>query len=279
MTIVPDLERMLTEAAERRWIPQPAPNRRGGWFRTFGHRRAAVGIVIACVASGSAVAATQLWSPELGNDVAGHPTTSSSPTPGDQADLLGVLRREQMAEDRGPEVQRTLKIIGAQLHGVRTTSIRALEQDQHGLAVTLVSITRFGDDASTSKSQSASSPNNPLCILYPSAPREPGADDSAGGSCFAAADIRAGRAHAVSPGSDGALHAHGLVPDGVATVIARFHDESTISATVHSNFFDIPIGSATLTVDGSARTDPFPTGYQWKDSSGHDVAPETQSSG
>jgi len=173
-------------------------------------------------------------------------------------------------------VQRTLKIIGSQLHGIRTSSIRALEILPDGLAVTLVSSTRFGDDQSTTDAQIS---DNPLCVLYPARTGLHDADDSASGSCYTTAEIRAGRAHAASRGSDGAMHAHGLVPDEVSTVTAQFHDGRTVSARVRNNLFDIRLGSSKFAAGDKSPAVQFPVSYRWTNASGRDVSPASHDSG
>src|SRR3954452_25447051 len=84
-----------------------APPRRG---RRRRRTRAALIALVPLLAAGTALAATGAWEPILGNDQAGHPTRSRSALPADLTAALGVLRRPQVAADRGPDVEATLRI-------------------------------------------------------------------------------------------------------------------------------------------------------------------------
>jgi hypothetical protein len=87
------------------------------------------------------------------------------------------------------------------------------------------------------------------------------------GSCRTTHDIATGRAMGESAPDGGALHLFGLVPDGVARVVAHFHDGSMVEASVRNIFVD-------LTVPGRRVALPTqPSTVRWLDAAGRDVGP------
>lgn len=63
MTTLPDLEKMLTEAAQRRWGPEHNASPRRRWARWLPRRRASTLALAVFLMGGTALAATQPWSP------------------------------------------------------------------------------------------------------------------------------------------------------------------------------------------------------------------------
>jgi hypothetical protein len=271
MTVLPKLENALTKAARDRWGVAPTKVHQRRRRIALVPKRASGLMLTALLVTGTALAAIQPWSPLLGNDDAGHPTTTGTPVPSDQVAALSVLRRQPTDRDRGPDVQRTLRLVGPQLHGVRTDSVRFLAALRGDAAVTLVSTTRFGDDQDPAPDAAGSITQDPLCVLYPIAAGLPSRATTSNGvayGCWTMSDIRVGRGRAMAPGNEGTVHAYGLVPDGVHDVTASFPDGTTVTTDVNDNFFD-------LTVGNPFAGDALPNGYRWRDAAGNDVTPPT----
>jgi hypothetical protein len=211
------------------------------------------------VVTGSALAATQPWSPLLGDSQRGHPTTTDAPPPSEQLNSLGVLRRPPSAEDQGSAIQADLRLIGEQEHGVRTDYIRYLAPAPNNAAVALVPSQRFSDDAAGGQY----SVQDPVCVFYPLEDSQ-GATTGGAFPCWTIAQIAAGQAIEESSPQPGRLHLFGLTPDGVAKVSAQFDDGSTAEGGVDNNFFDLPLN----------RQDSVPVAHvTWTDRSGAPVGP------
>lgn len=130
MTVLPDLSDQLVRAAERRAAAarQPVPDRPR-------RRRGRLGLFAfgAVLVSGTALAASGTWSPELGDERRERPAASATPAPGDQADILGVLRRPLNAADRGARTRDALKFLDRRtVDGVRTDAVRLLSTADRG---------------------------------------------------------------------------------------------------------------------------------------------------
>lgn len=267
MTVLPTLETALISAAESRWrvaaeVTPPALTRR----RRPLSRRAAWVAAGAFLVAGTATAAVGPWSPLLGSGD-DRPSISTTPVPGDQEAALAVLRRPQTDEDRGPDVQQTLKLIGPQLHGIRTSSIRRLAEVPGGAAITLVSTSRYGDDADPTPYPGSGIASDPLCVVYPAidAVHNPSKSvTSAAAGCWKKAEIDAGRAHAMAPRGDAGLYVYGLVPDGVSKVVGVWQDGQTATSDVRDNFFEFAASSSGA---------PAPTTFKWFDAEGRDISP------
>jgi len=240
MTVLPQLERMLVQQAARRARPIAAAPRAGlealaAPRRLRVSRRSAVLALLAALVLGGAVAATTVWTPLLGTEHAGRPTVSATPPSPAALKLLGVLRRAQTPADRDAQTQTVLRLLGPQLHGVRTRYIRKLEADIGGAAVTLVPVESFSEPG---EAFAVPLEGGFVCVLYPF----PQGPRGASLNCWSPSEIAGGSAIGVTRGAD-ALHVFGLVPDGVATVTIELADGSEIAAAVRENFFDAPESS------------------------------------
>lgn len=214
----------------------------------------------------SALAATQPWSPLLGDSQRGHPSTTDAPPPAGQLHSLAVLRRPPTAADHSPSIQIDLRLIGEQEHGVRIDYIRYLAPGVSGGAVALVPSERFSDDAAGPGQYSV---HDPLCVFYP---LEDAGGALKGGAfpCWTIAEIAAGQAMEESSPQPDSMHLLGLAPDGVAKVSVQFDDGSTAEGRVENNFFDLPLN----------RQDSVPVAnVTWTDSSGAPVGPPLKAPG
>lgn len=280
--ILPQLEEMLRQAAVRRAqiatldrdTPEAEPSPNGGIPETARRlpgaprrrsafspprRRASVVALLAFVATGTAIAATQPWNPLIGDETRGHPTITSEPPPSEELAMLSVLRRPQNDADRGTVVSKELRIIGIQEHGVRTAYIRNLGPAPDEGAVVLVPSLRFGDVAAGPPYVGT---NDALCVLFPFSGM--GGPSGAAYPCWSAGQVEAGQAFGTV--RSGSRHyVFGLVPDGVVTVVAYFADRNTEAAPVNTNFFEFPL----LTTAGTAALSP--TRLEWLDGAGRAI--------
>jgi hypothetical protein len=228
------LDKQLREIANRK--PGPAARSR----RAPRHTRKLSVILLAVLAvSGTALAATGLWRPILGEPRFGPPPTiTSSAPPRSQLELLGVLRRPQTRADRGAATLEELQYLSRTASGVRTGYIRLLS-DHTGLgAAVLVPAARYSlsaDEAPPSVVTSAPR-KNALCLVV-------GDRDGQGSAkgCFTTDDVRDGAA-TLSLGR----YLFGLVPDGVRTVTVTFGDKRTATSPASSNLFEIPMPAGAL---------------------------------
>ena len=131
MTVMPEIHDALARAVRRRRGRQ--------WLRA--------GIAVAGIAviSGTAVAATGTWRPQLGADHRGpRPLASARSVPSEQLHMLAVLRRPQTDRDRGPLVEQALKGMSRDfINGIHTDAIRVLFQNRREIVV-LVPVRRNG---------------------------------------------------------------------------------------------------------------------------------------
>ncbi|MEA2495433.1 MAG: hypothetical protein QOJ29_3344 [Thermoleophilaceae bacterium] len=230
-------------AAARRHLPDAAAS-------LAKPRRTRVGVVAlaGAVLTASALAATRPWEPEIGNSHFGEKPASVSPTapPANQLQLLGVLRRDQTVDDRGAAAREALRYIsGSTTSGVRTASVRVLG---HGAVIVPVMENSTNGDIADA-----------LCLFYP----DPAGDGGAK-SCFSTNDIRTGQA------TDSlGRHFYGLVPDGVASVLATFTDGRTVTVPVTDNYFDVSTPAASNS-EPSAPIADAPQ-LRWLDSNGLSV--------
>lgn len=245
--LLPELPDDLSHAAER--LARGRAKR--PWLRV-GVPAVSVGLVVA----GGALAATGVWTPQVGDG--SHPSLiSRSAPPAGQLKTLGVLRRTQTAADRGAESRFSLRFQGA--HGkVRVGSVRVLGQHAGSSGYVLIPV----EGGSTLAGRKA--PRDQLCLSARDS-------DGAGVGCFTLQDVAAGRAvmgmfpaprkakaqlarlearrqaiqrrhpkwklpRYVQP--HGQARLVGLVPDSIASV--RFGEGRTAATTaVHENFFEI----------------------------------------
>jgi hypothetical protein len=224
-TVLPQLERALASAVSGR-IEGSGTGVGRGRIRLRRHRVAAIALAGLLVA-GTAVATTGSWHPSIGDrSNPGPPTLSYGPVTRADTEVLGVLRRQPTALDRGPAVRETLHNVDRyHFAGVRPESVRFLAHGVGGQAAILVSVEEFEGKT-----------DHPLCVFQPVTP---------GGSafgCYSLAEIRADLAMAVYGAPDRSI-AYGLVPDGVAAVTAHFSRGRSRRGEVVNNYFHIGWGA------------------------------------
>lgn len=198
---------------------------------------------------GAAVAGTALWGPVLGFEDGNRPSVSSTPAPSSQLAVLGVLRRDQTAADRGPVAREALATLSRQYVGVRVGSVRLLHESPDGAALVLVPVAELRPVIG-----GGASGRDDVCIYTRRAAT------NAGTRCFTTDEVRGGRAI----GTVGPL-AWGVVPDGVARVVV--HTRGGDGTTVR------PVASNAFTAD-AAGLDPARPDVIWLDPEGRMVAPE-----
>jgi hypothetical protein len=268
--LLPEVHDSLASAIGRTVAPAVrAPRDRRP--RLNGSRRTALLMAAGVLATGAALAATAPWSPIVGNDQQGHPTTSVAPLPADELAALGVLRRPQTDPDRSPEIAAMLKVLNPNVdNGVHPDDIRLLQSQPAGFSV-LVPIDRDVTNA-PGYGGPPQVDNNVLCLFVASPPTSRGATDATatvyGQKCGTVADLKAGR---ILMGGQygGRLTLTGLVPDGVTTIQLPLRNGTTITAPVTNNSFhintDAPDGSYEdapirwLRSDAAAKTPADPT--------------------
>lgn len=255
---LPELERMLTTTAAKTM-------RTGGSLRQrfVAARGTRIGaIALSCLAfGGTAMAATGAWNPSIGTG--SEPSTlSSTPVPAALTAHLGVLRRGQTAQDRSTEVEASMAS-GDAPDGVRLDSVRYLAPGTNGEAVILLSGVRTA---------SYETDEEPVCVYRPFTALGHTEADS---PCFGLGALLSGHAWAMSTVAGGAGvgesgFAYGLVPDGVATVIAKFGSAPDVAVPVKNNYWELPIGGAELSNAGGSHE----MGVQstaWRDAEGNAV--------
>jgi hypothetical protein len=215
----------------RRAFASPHPHPRA--------RRVAVAVVAAASIGGTALAATGLWRPILGEPGLGSPPTiSASSPPASQLDELGVLRRAQTAADRSAETEAELRYMSSVASGVRTDYVRLLSNTTGFGPAILVPVARMirrlenGPPAVLARQPSTDA----LCLLVGDRDGEGSAK-----SCFTTGDVLDGGA-TLSLGNG----FFGLAPDDVRLVTVTFGDGAARSATPSSNFFAITMPSGAL---------------------------------
>jgi hypothetical protein len=253
-------ERGLIEASQRltvRELGTPARRRRVS-------RRALPYAAVGLLCAGTAVAATRPWSPLLGNPTqprsAPAPTTSNPPP--QQLATLGVLRRFATDRDRDSAVTTALRFLGPATTGIRTAYIRRVGTTAAGAPAIMIPAERW---------QRGPMPvvTDPVCLVL--------TDPSVGAAaknCWSTKAIADGEAS----GSYGSA-IYGLVPDGVARVVATFApkprgdphgaDGDHVSAPVADNFFTI--GAASVGGEGEGAIPLHPGRLQGLDAAGNVV--------
>jgi len=196
---------------------------------------------VACLAfGGTAMAATGVWNPGIGSQAPDTPppTISAAPVPTAMTDALGAFRRAPNAQDRGPGVEATLSTLGSQFaSGLRPDSVRFLEGNAGGEATVLLSAERSVLTVGNGVELFGS--GEPACVVAPGAGLETAPE------CFGLDKILAGGAVSTVATRDGASgEAWGLVPDGVASITARFGGEDVREVPVTDNYFHYRWGSA-----------------------------------
>jgi hypothetical protein len=261
-TLTPQLEKMLSAAAERR-VAQPAP--RTLRARLGGHVSRTLGIGLASLALvGTAMAAAGVWDPGIGSHAAFSPppSISSSPVPAAVTAEIGALRRAPDAADRGPAVEATLSELGSgTVANIQPDSVRFLEESAPGEATILFS----GAGREGGEGDKAGS----VCV------GGPGNSGEGGARCAGLGEIMAGKAfwpvqesylrdgnETIGPGQ-----ADGIVPDGVASLTVTMSNGVERAVTVHDNYFHFTWGPS----EAAPSLDEFEwSAFQvtWHDASG-----------
>jgi hypothetical protein len=253
-----EFERRLVDASERLTRAELDKPQR----RRVVSRRALPYAAVGFLCAGTAVAATQPWSPLLGDpthpEFAPVPTTSGPPQ--SQLEALGVLRRPATDTDRDTAVTTALRFLGPATTGIRTAYIRRVGTTAAGAPAIVIPAERW---------ERGQGPpiTDPVCLVL--------ADplvSAAAKNCWSTKAIKSGEAS----GSYGSA-IYGLVPDGVAQVVATFAptttigaphaaDDGHISASVVDNFFTI--GGAAVHADGDGTIPVRPVRLEGLDADG-----------
>lgn len=224
--------------------------------------RSVVLIAAGTVGLAGTAAAALHWAPELGDSPQHAPAQSESPVPATQQAALGVLRREQTAQDRGADVERQLRFLSrTESRGIRMGAIRRLASSHlPGRAVVLIPHESFGEEE-TARGDLL---RDPLCVSFPA--QQSRRLDSSAFSCWSLAQILKKDAVAVGVGSNRAF-LFGLVPDGVESVTVMLRDGSVARGRAANNFFSIESGFRQL-----SSTD-VRNSLTWTDSAGDEIKP------
>lgn len=209
---------------------------------------------------GGAVASQSVWAPLLGWEDGNRPTATADPAPADQRALLGVLRREQTAADRGSAGQDALRSLSRRYAGVRVGDLRVIAPPSGGVPTVLVPVEAVARPATAdARPATAEAPSraDALCVRTRSAtPAIEGADQR----CFTTAAVRSSRAVFLI-GTD----LRGLVPDAVARVRFDVSGTAPYEVSVRDNLFvadldRIPRGARMTWLDAAERPVPFADG-------------------
>jgi hypothetical protein len=249
---LPELERMLAGTA--------AANMNKG-RRGLPRARHVAALGLACMALAGTAVAADIWAPGIGSNVSAPPTIATTAVPTELTDVLGILRREPNAQDRGPEVEKTLSTVtGEYVNGFRPDSVRYLEpMGAHNEAVILYS----AEDSLFTDGEVA-------CIALP--PFEGAGSGPAATECLTLDRVVSGDAVSVFErlGKNGHGRAFGLVPDGVVSGTAEFPSGMVIEVPVTENYFKFEWDSAEAwTGEDSPGEEQYgPTRIVWHDPSG-----------
>jgi len=227
---LPELERMLVTAASGRVKETAAGDGSlARALRTRPSRIVAVGL--ACLAfGGTAMAASGVWNPIVGSS-SDPATLSNTPVPAELTAALGVLRRDQTDRDRSAEVEATLNG-GEMPDGVRLDSVRYLAPGDNGEATILLS----GLRAAVYETE-----EEPICVARPIA-----GNPSAVSLCFDLPMLISDHARAMFVDASNSGTAFGLVPDGVATVTAKFGSAPDRTVSVANNYWELDVSGAEM---------------------------------
>lgn len=263
MIQLPQLHESLLLANER--LVDRA-RRRARLFRT-----GMLSSVAAVSIGGAAVAGQALWGPVLGREDGNRPTASGTPVPAEQRDLLGVLRRDQTAADRGATAREALAAATRRYRGVRLADVRLLRAGSGSVpSLLLVPVADLEPVAGA-----GAGGKDALCVVSSTGGEE------AGVQCHSVADLEAGR---VTGGVGGQVW--GVVPDAVSTVVVADRSGRDRTIAVEGNAFTLqastvppgraavvwhgadgrtiaPVGGAPMTLPEIPSTaDPLPPGYR-----------------
>ncbi|HEX5609270.1 MAG TPA: hypothetical protein VFX45_04160 [Solirubrobacterales bacterium] len=256
---LPELERMLAGTAS-------ANMKRGRRGAPRARHVAALGL--ACMAIGGTALAADIWSPEIGTNAdpgildKTPPTVATSAVPSAVTEVVGTLGREQTDTDRDADVEAALSNLTFGADGVRLDSVRKVGEGVDGEATFLFSAEQTGE---------LSSDEEPVCVYRPIVTGE-----DAGAMCFGLTQILTGNARATySHQPAGITVAFGVVPDGVATLTAKFGSAPDRTVTVHDNYFELPLSGPEMS---NANSEAGVIATIWQDADGN-VIPQMPGDG
>jgi hypothetical protein len=227
----------VQKASLRRWMP----------------RVATTGLAVLAM-GGTALAATGVWNPIVGNPE-GTATTSDTPSPTVLTQQLGILRRPQSDADHSPAVEASLR--GYDLpDGLRPSSVRYVGPGAAGEATIVF----------TGEQSHEFGAEQPVCLI------RPWNGFRAVSFCFSAGELESGRAYSTVLENHGQVDevglSAGLVPDGVATVTAHFAQAPDVTVPVEDNFWELEQqGAETQGTD--AHPEAFVYATTWNDAEGN----------
>jgi hypothetical protein len=242
--ILPQLQEALVVASDR----MVARRRR----RTQRFRLGLMTSAAVVTLGGGAVASQPLWAPLLGWEDGNRASVSDAPAPAAQGALLGILRREQSAGDRGPAARAAVKAMSRRYTGVKVSSVRVVP-DGHGAFSVLVPVSSVrGRTGGVTRGTG----DDLLCLqIIFGGTTDQRATDHGSQRCFSAADIRGGGA--VLPAG---MTIRGVVPDGVSRVRFSGGSGPPREVPVTTNVF----AASLLAVSGA-------TSLSWLDRDGRPV--------
>lgn len=269
--------------------PDDGTGTRGHRRRWWSSRRLGVLAIGGVIVAGTAIAATiGGWHPLLGSPDRGpRPLAANTGVPADQRAALAVLRRPQTNADRGPLVEKALRVLDRRtINGIHTDAIRVISHGPRELAV-LVPADRVGPHIEGVPA-SISIQRHVLCLMAtsysdartmtitqhgkPKTIRFPAGYTGWGVICGGLDTLRTtGIQAGTSPDASGgliinglpkhpALHRVTLVPDGVARVTVRLRHKRTVTVPVHDNVYRYTIHDS-----------PAYMGTIWFDAAGHRI--------
>lgn len=179
---------------------------------------------------------TPSWSPELGDDRRGFTTAATDAPPQEQLAMMGVLRREQTAADRGEESLNALRFVDPSMVGVRTVYVRRLES--HGVEAVLIPVARFNVDMDDRLPKSMPDrlreayveQSDGLCLFFPDPV------DGGGLGCFSTENLQVGLG-AAGASAPGRRVYYGIVPDAVAKVVIDLKNDAELTVVPNENFY------------------------------------------
>ncbi|HVQ58545.1 MAG TPA: hypothetical protein VMS60_06515 [Solirubrobacterales bacterium] len=243
---------------------QPARVRRRGLPRA----RHVVALGFACMAIGGTAVAAGIWNPGVGTSPDPRtfertlPGVATSPVPGPVTEVIGALGREQTDTDRDADVEAALSNLTYGADGVRLDSVRKVGEGVDGEATFLFSAEETSEFTTSEE---------PVCVYRPIV-----AGEDAGAACFGLSQILTGNArltyvHAPT----GILVVFGIVPDGVATLTAKFGSAPDRTIPVHDNYFELPLSGPEMS---NANSEAGVIATVWHDANGN-VIPQLPGDG
>jgi hypothetical protein len=186
------------------------------------------------------------------------PQSSMLSPPAQQLALLGVLRRPATARDRSPRVARAFTQVFGGIVGIEINYVRVLWDTPSDGMVLLIPAKKWSGPAGPG-GQLGYVITNPLCLIV-----VPPSGRGSGGSCERTGALTGGHL----AGSFGTFE-YTVVPDGVAKVVAHFHDGSSQTAVVHNNF----AGFTQSRLPRAGGAPEQPSSIQWINAAGRTTTP------